>query len=105
MPRGHVADRSVGELDHHGLREGRGTLDRQAELDEDLAGKPHPGQGIAQRYDLHLGLERLAPAFGHVDDLVGLDQFQEGGRVLGQAAARDDRAGPFGRLGRNLGER
>ena len=63
------------------MRERRVLLDRQAQLDEDLAGQGDPGDLVAQGDDLDLDLDRLALAGLDVEDLERLDQLQERGRL------------------------
>ena len=76
--RGDVADRAVGQLGDDRVGERRVLLDRQAQLDEDLAGQRDPGEvarpGRSTCTSTSIGL----PLPGlDVEHLVGLDRLEE----------------------------
>ena len=89
-PGGDVADRAVGQLGDDRAGEWRVLLDRQAQLDEDLAGQRDPRQLVAQGDDLHLDLQRPALPRGDVPRLERLHHLEEA-RPL---RLRDPRAAP-----------
>ena len=79
---------TIGKLDHERRAEGRTALDRQAEIDEHLAGQTDDGQVLSQADRVHVDRDRIAAPRQRVRQAEFQIVLRMAGRRAGSAVRR-----------------